>query len=133
MNKCFQPQESVRCSHNRSDPCAKMRVPLRTVGKQTKHTHKNETVPHVLAAHLDGGSSELSPLVEEQLDVLAEPRGVVVANGPRVPESFQDGIRLQHPVLDGAELVGIACGVAKNSQVLENDKRGGNTAAGMGW
>lgn len=55
-----------------------------------------------------------------RLDVLPEATGVVVADGPRVSERLEDGVRLQNLLLDRAQLgrPGLA---AQDGEVLHDD------------
>lgn len=71
--------------------------------------------------YLDGGARELAPVAEQQLDVLSKTAGVVVTNGARVTEGLEDGVGLEDPLLDCAQLVPVTGGVAKDGEVLKNE------------
>ena len=71
--------------------------------------------------YLDGGARQLSPVAEEKLDVLSEPTGVVVSDSPSVPEGLEDRVGLQHPLLDGAQLVSVSRGIAEDGKVLNRN------------
>lgn len=72
-----------------------------------------------MVVYLDGGARESAPIAEEQLDVLAEATGVVVANRPSVAEGLEDRVGLQHSLLYRAELVTITSCVSQYGQILE--------------
>mmetsp|Transcript_24017 Transcript_24017/g.69012 ORF Transcript_24017/g.69012 Transcript_24017/m.69012 type:complete len:722 (-) Transcript_24017:1240-3405(-) len=61
---------------------------------------------------LDGGTAELAVGGEADVDVLAEPRRVVVADGPGVAERLEDGVALQHLLLDG-NVAGVGVGSSR--------------------
>lgn len=74
-------------------------------------------------SHLDGGARELAPVAEQQLDVLSETAGIVIAHGASVAESFQDGVGLEDPLLDRAQLVAVSGGISEDGEVLSEVKR----------
>ena len=69
--------------------------------------------------YLDCGTRQLPPVAEEKLDVLPEATGVVVANGPSVAEGLEDRVRLEHSLLDGAQLIFVSGSVAQNGKILQ--------------